>query len=195
MKIVFSENVEDKYFSEVYLSYHSRLILFAKEYVTAEEDAENIVQDLFLFLWKNRGMLHTILNPNAYFFTLTKNRCIDFLRKKMNETHRNEKIQSAYEMELKLKLDSLDILDTVGLNDEKIETLLTEAIDSLPEKCREIFCMSRFDGLKYKEIAAKLNLSANTVENQMSIAFRKLRVKLKNYLPFWWYFFVVTSIL
>ena len=183
MKIFFSENVEDKYFSEVYLTYYSKLVLFAKEYVIAEEDAENIVQDLFLFLWENRGMLHTILNPNAYFFTLTKNRCIDFLRKKIHETHRNEKIQSTYEAELKLKFDSLNAFDTHGLTDEKMEALLTEAIDSLPEKCRKIFIMSRVDRMKYKEISSELNISINTVENQMSIALRKLRIKLKNYLP------------
>ncbi|MDR0543386.1 MAG: RNA polymerase sigma-70 factor [Dysgonamonadaceae bacterium] len=182
MKISFSTNVEDQYFSEVYLSYYSRLVSFAREYVVSEEDAENIVQDLFLFLWENKEMLHTLNNPNAYFFTLTKNRCIDFLRKKNNEINRNEKIQSTFEAELKLKLDSLEVFDTFDLNDKNIEDIITEAINSLPEKCREIFLLSRFDGLKYKEIAEKLNLSVNTVENQMSIALRKLRMRLKNYL-------------
>lgn len=183
MKIRFSTNVEDSYFSEVYLTYYSKLILFAKEYVISYEDAENIVQDLFLFLWENKEMLHTIHNPNAYFFTLTKNRCIDFLRKKINESNRNERIQSTFEAELKFKLDSLDVFDTFGLSDENIENLINEAINSLPEKCREIFLLSKFKGLKYREISEQLNISINTVENQMSIALRKLRVQLKQYLP------------
>jgi RNA polymerase sigma-70 factor (ECF subfamily) len=183
MNTSFSTNIEDKHFSEIYLAYYSRLILFAKEYVVSIEDAENTVQDMFLFLWENREMLHTINNPDAYFFTLIKNRSIDFLRKKIHEMDRNKKIQSSFESELKLKLDSLNMFDTCGLSDENIETILQEAIGSLPEKCREIFLLSRVDGLKYKEISEKLNISINTVENQMSIALRKLRVKLKPYLP------------
>ncbi|MDR1682426.1 MAG: RNA polymerase sigma-70 factor [Candidatus Symbiothrix sp.] len=183
MKVSFSNGVEDKYFSEVYLTYYSKLILFAKEYVVSYEDAENIVQDLFLFLWENKEILHTIHNPNAYFFTLTKNRCIDFLRKKITETKCNEKIQSIFESEFKLKLDSLEEFDIFGLSDENIENLITEAINSLPERCREIFLLSKFKGLKYKEISEQLNISVNTVEGQMSIALRKLRIQLKQFLP------------
>jgi RNA polymerase sigma-70 factor (ECF subfamily) len=165
--------------------------MFAKEYVIATEDAENIVQDVFLFLWENKGILPTIQNLNAYLFTLIKNRCIDFLRGKMSENNRNEKMQNLFEAELKLKLDSLNFFDTHHLTDEKIEEIITEAIDALPKKCREIFILSRFEGMKYKEIAQKLDISVNTVENQMSIALRKLKVSLKQYLPlyFFWIFY------
>jgi RNA polymerase sigma-70 factor (ECF subfamily) len=183
MRISLSTDVEDKYFSEIYLSYYSKLVLFAKEYVVSEEEAENIVQDLFLFLWENKEILHAVHTPNAYFLTLTKNRCIDFLRKKLTESGRNDKIQSTFEAEFKLKLHSLDAFDTFGLSDENIETLINDAINSLPEKCREIFLLSKFKGMKYKQISEQLNISVNTVENQMSIALRKLRVKLKHYLP------------
>jgi RNA polymerase sigma-70 factor (ECF subfamily) len=183
MKFPLSENVVDKDFSEIYLIYYPKLTIFAKEYVVSEEDAENIVQDMFLFLWENKQVLHTVKNPNAYLFTLIKNRCIDFIREKIAETNRNEKIQNVFETELKLKLDSLDFFDTQQLSEENIEEIITEAINSLPERCREIFILSRFDGLKYKEIAQKLDISVNTIENQMGIALRKLRIKLKHYLP------------
>jgi RNA polymerase sigma-70 factor (ECF subfamily) len=155
--------------------------------VIETEDAENIVQDLFLFLWENRIILHTINNLNAYLFTLTKNRCIDFLRGKINENTRNEKMQSLFESELKLKLDSLEIFETHHLSDEKIEEIINDAINALPKKCREIFVLSRFEGMKYKEIAEKLDISVNTVENQMSIALRKLKVSLKQYLPLYYF--------
>jgi RNA polymerase sigma-70 factor (ECF subfamily) len=177
-------------FSQIYLTYYSKLIFFAKEYVVSEEDAENIVQDLFLFLWENREMLPTIINLNAYLFTLIKNRCIDFLRIKVNERNRYETIQTAFELELKLKLNSLEFFDSYRLSDENIEKIITEAIDSLPERCREIFILSRFEKLKYKQIAEKLNISPNTVENQISIAIKKLRVKLKEYLPLYFFFIV-----
>ena len=189
MKIPFSENITDKDFSDIYLKYYLKLTMFAREYVISEADAENIVQDTFMFLWENKGVLPTINNINAYLFTIIKNRCIDFLRGKISENTRKEKIQTTFETELKLKLDSLDFFDTHDLTEEKIEEIINEAIDSLPEKCREIFILSRFEGMKYKEIAEKLNISVNTVENQMGIALRKLRIKLHNYLPI--YFFVI----
>ncbi|HEY5500096.1 MAG TPA: sigma-70 family RNA polymerase sigma factor, partial [Bacteroidales bacterium] len=69
-----------------------------------------------------------------------------------------------------------------ALTEENIDKIINEAIDSLPNRCREIFIMSRMDLLKYREIAAQLNISINTVENQMSIALHKLKIKLKNYI-------------
>jgi len=190
MKISFSENEVDKDFSEIYLMYYPKLTLFAKEYVIATEDAENIVQDIFLLLWENRKILPAIHNLNAYLFTLIKNRCIDFLRGRISEHNRKEMMQNLFETELKLKLDSLEFFDTHLLTDEKIEEIISGAIDSLPKKCREIFVLCRMEGLKYKEIASQLDISVNTVENQMSIALRKLKIALKQYLPlyFFWMF-------
>jgi RNA polymerase sigma-70 factor (ECF subfamily) len=182
------ELIKDE-FSQIYLTYSSKLIFFAKEYVVLEEDAENIVHDLFLFLWENRGVLPTIVNLNAYLFTLIKNRCIDFLRVKVNERNRYETIQNAFELELKIKLNSLEFFDSYHLSDESIEKIITEAIDSLPERCRKIFILSRFEKMRYREIAERLNISPNTVENQIAIAIRKLRVKLKDFLPL--FFFLV----
>jgi RNA polymerase sigma-70 factor (ECF subfamily) len=177
-------------FSQIYLTYYPKLICFAAEYVISKEDAENIVQDLFLFLWENRGILPTIRNLNAYLFTLIKNRCIDFLRVKVTERNRYETLQNSFEMELNLKLNSLDFFDSYHLSDAGIEKIITEAIDSLPKKCREIYILSRFENLKHKQIAEKLNVSTNTIENQIGIAIKKLRVKLKEYLPLYFFFIV-----
>jgi len=69
------------------------------------------------------------------------------------------------------------------LTENDIEDILNKAIDSLPEKCRQIFIKSRIEGKKQKEIAAELNVSVNTVETQMGIAYKKLREELKEYLP------------
>ena len=65
-----------------------------------------------------------------------------------------------------------------------MERVVNEAIDKLPERCREVFLKSRLEGMKYKEIAESMNLSVNTVENQMAIALKKLRIELKDYLSF-----------
>jgi RNA polymerase sigma-70 factor (ECF subfamily) len=175
-------------FSQIYLKYYPRLILFAKEYVISEEDAENIVQDVFLSLWENRNIPHTIVNLDAYLFKLIKNRSIDFLRVKLSERNRYQTIQNSFESELRLKLNSLESFDSYYMNEENIEKIVAEIIHSLPEKCREIFVLSRFEQLKHKEIAQKLNISVNTVENQIGIAIKKLYVSLKKYFPLYFLF-------
>lgn len=86
--------------------------------------------------------------------------------------------------ELEFKLYSLQKFDENSFSFFEMERILQQAIESLPERCREIFRLSRMEGLQNKEIAARLGISVNTVEGQMSIALRKLRVALKDYLPF-----------
>jgi len=173
-------NFPEDNFSKIYCAYYPKLKRFAKEYVVYEEDAENIVQDIFMYLWENSDLLTKVLNLNAYLFTLIKHKCIDFLRGQIIEKNHNKTVQQNFEIEF--KLISLESFTYNSLSEENIDKIINDAIDSLPVKCREIFIMSRMDMLKYREIAAKLNISINTVENQMSIALHKLKIKLKNYI-------------
>lgn len=166
-------------FAVIYLSYYPKLLRFATEYVLLKEDAENIVQDLFVSLWENKYLLANAENLNAYLFKLVRNRCIDFLRVKIREKDRNLRIQEIFEIELKLKLDSLEDFDKQGYNEDNLARLISEAINSLPERCRQIFVMSKIEKMKYNEIADQLNLSINTIEKQVGIALKKLRIKLK----------------
>ena len=96
---------------------------------------------------------------------------------------REKAVQEEYQITLRMKLDSLEIFDQSILSEQDIEQLISEAIDSLPEKCREIFIKSKIEGKKQKEIADELNVSIKTVENQMNIAYKKIKVRLKDYLP------------
>lgn len=170
-------------FSKVYFIYFPKLVRFAREFVLSTEDAENIIQDIFLYLWEHRELLVTLNNPNAFLFTLVKNKSIDFLRLKKRMDQKNEKLETVLDKELQLKMYALQQFDENALSNDDIETLLNNAINKLPDKCREIFILSRMEGLKYKEIADRLEISTKTVENQISIALRKLKVELKDYLP------------
>ncbi len=164
-------------FTETYFTYYPKLVRFATEFVVLREDAENITQDVFMNLWERQDALEHVENMNAYIYRLTKNRCLDYLKHKMSE----EKYAAAVltNFELDLKLQSLDRLDVDAISAEGTEALIMDAINSLPERCREIFMLSRFEELKYKEIADRLGVSVNTVENQVSIALKKLKAKLK----------------
>ena len=169
-------------FSEIYSKYYFKLIRFATDFVVYEEDAENIIQDVFLGLWEKRDSLAFIENMNAYIFKLVKNKCLDHLKHKISQEKYVTNVQFVYEQEFSLKLQSLENFDVDVASEEKMEKIIADAIDSLPGKCREIFLLSRYEGLKYREISEYLNLSVNTVETQMSIALKKLRQKLKSYL-------------
>lgn len=162
-------------FDKIYLLYYSRMFRFAKEYVLFDEDAENIVQDVFLLLWEKREVLDIQISLVSYLFALVKNKSLDYLRHKV--------IADEYKQELSAKLTALELLNYSFTSDEEIEQILMTAINKLPERCRQVFLKSRIEGKRNREIANELNLTVSTVENQMTIALRKLRVELKDYLP------------
>lgn len=170
-------------FSRVYSIYFPKLVRFAREFVLSTEDAENVIQDIFIYLWEHQELLDTLTNLNAFLFTLVKNKCIDQLRHRKLLERKREEFKTVFDKEIQLKLYALQQFDENALSNEDIEIILDNAINSLPEKCREVFILSRMEGLKNREIAERLNISAKTVENQMTTAIRKLRVELKDYLP------------
>lgn len=187
MKIPLENKVQ---FEELYVTYYSRMKRFAQEYVIREEDAENIVQDVFLELWEYKHYLPVHTNLFAYLFTTIKNKCIDFLRHMIVVRQTAEKIKNEHIQTLRMKFHSLEAFDEKLFSEPDIETIVQNAINSLPEKCREIFVMNKFDGKKQKAIAEELNISINTVESQMAIAYKKLREELKEYLPLLIFLFV-----
>ena len=162
-------------FDKIYLLYYSRMFRFAKEYVLFDEDAENIVRDVFLLLWEKREVLDIQISLVSYLFALVKNKSLDYLRHKV--------IADEYKQELSAKLTALELLNYSFTSDEEIEQILMTAINKLPERCRQVFLKSRIEGKRNREIANELNLTVSTVENQMTSALRKLRVELKDYLP------------
>ncbi len=177
-------------FKEAYITYYSRMKRFAQEYVIREEDAENIVHDIFAELWEKKQEFISHINLNGYLFVILKNRCIDFLRHKTTEQRAINKMQEEYFRTLKLQLESLEMLDNKLLCEPDIETIIQNAIDNLPEKCRQIFVMNKIEGKKQKQIARELNISVNTVESQMAIAYKKLKVALKDYVLLLIFFFI-----
>lgn len=170
-------------FEDIYLAYFSKMKHFAREYVVLEQDAENIVQDVFTELWEKREMLSMQINLVAYLFTTVKNKCLNHLRHKMIVQETANKIQEEYSITLRMNLDSLEAFDQNIFSDQDIEQIINRALNALSPKCREIFIMSKLEGKKQKQIAAELNISINTVETQIGIAYKKLRTELKDHLP------------
>jgi len=162
---------------------------FAREYVVFEEDAENILQDVFTEFWEKREILLTYTNLIAFLFASIKNRCLDLLRRRTLEEEAADRMQNELLITLRMNLGSLQLVDWELFNDENIETVINQAISALPDKCREIFIKSKIEGKKQKEIATELNISVNTVETQMGIAYKKLRETLKDIYPLFLFLF------
>ncbi|MCR5077083.1 MAG: sigma-70 family RNA polymerase sigma factor [Prevotella sp.] len=140
--------------------YYRPLCLYALHYLKGGIDqAEDIVQDCFVRMWE-----HQPRNPKAFLYAAVRNACIDRLRK------------------ANPFLTDVEPADLVGtISDEEAqersvdEAELWTAIDSLPSRCREIFLMSKRDGMRYREIAEELGLSEKTVEHQIAKALSRLR--------------------
>ena len=173
-------------YEKVYAIYFPKLVRFSETYILSRNDAENLVQDVFLYLWEHPELLDSLKNIKAFIFTMVKNKCIDYLRKQTQGKYQTRPFTEIEENELTLRLYSLQSFDEDILSHTEIDTIIQKAIYSLPARCREIFILSRFKGLKHKEIASLLNVSTHTIESQIAIALRKLKVELKHYfsLPF-----------
>ncbi len=161
---------------ELYDAYSDRLFHFAFAIVHSRETAEEIIEDVFIKVWEKRSHIAVIENLLYYLFTTTKNISCNYLRK-----YNRKKNVSLEELSLPyyyINSSPEDLLVTR-------ETLqrINKAINELPPKCRIIFKLVKEDGLKYKEVAALLNLSAKTVENQMGIALQKLHASIDIIFP------------
>lgn len=164
--------------SEIYVRCHSKLVRFASDFLPYSEDAENVVQDTFLELLKNQDHLSEINNINAYLFKLVRNRCLDFLKHLVHE--------KAYEnhtvVEYKAKEGVLEMMSDTALLVDELQSIIKTEIDNLPTRCREIFILSRIEGLTHAEIAERLSLSENTVSVQLGIALKRIRNRTDRYL-------------
>ena len=155
-------------FRFLYEYYFTKIVLFAESYLYDEEEARDLVQDLFFHLWDHSEALHVTTSIKSYLFTSVRNRCLNILRdRKIRDEHNNK----LFEAQLFSGTEDVVI-------DEEIQQRLQEALDSLPDKCREIILLKVVEGKKNKEIANQLNIAETTVKTQVQRAYRMLREKL-----------------
>jgi len=175
------EGQEDA-FESIFRKYFSGLCTYAVGYVKSKEVASEIVEDLFLYLWENCEDLVITTSLKAYLYQSVHNRCLKYLRHLKVEQKYNDHLHYTL-TDAELHQPVSDSYPIANLISQELEELVESTIKSLPEKCREIFCLQRFDNLTYPEIAEKLDVSVNTVKTQMARALQKLRENLKEYLP------------
>ncbi len=168
------KNGNKKTFEEIYRLYFIPLSYYCVAYVGNMDEAEEIIQNLFLRLWIKRKEIVINSSLKAYLYRSVQNDALNYLN--------HEKIKEKYFTYKEKVKDNFNDNVQHKLENEELEILIKRALLMLPEKRREIFELSRFEGLKYAEIAKKLSVSIKTVETQMSRALKSLRKMLKDYL-------------
>jgi RNA polymerase sigma-70 factor (family 1) len=165
------KNGEKKAFDLLFGHYYSNLCHYAASVVHDHDVAEDIVQDLFAELWVNHAHIKIRSSLHSYLLRSTFNACLDHLKHQKVK----ERYQADFITDISLSFDDSLIFD-------EILTKMEASIEELPEQCRKIFKLSRYENLKYKEIAHILNISENTVDTQIRRALNKLKNDLSDYL-------------
>ncbi|MEO1010276.1 MAG: RNA polymerase sigma-70 factor [Bacteroidota bacterium] len=162
-------------FEFMYKLYHNKLLHLSINYLGHKENAQEMVQNVFLKLWQNMDGLTEIENINNYLFTLTKNACLNFLKR--------EKVKARHLQSRKVAIDTHFLQNSTAalVLENELQRRIEEGIALLPEKCRKVFIKSRFEGLKNEDIAKMLAVSKRTVDNHIAKGIRHMRVYLKEY--------------
>jgi RNA polymerase sigma-70 factor (ECF subfamily) len=157
-------------FDALYKKYSKRLFRFSYSILKSKEDSENIVQDVFLNLWENRHKVENDSLIKYYIFTIAYNSTISIMRKKVKESQFIEYLKSLQDLNQEYVNTELEY--------NELTNKLDKIIESLPQRQKEVYLLHRVEGLKYNEIAKRLNISTNTIENHMSRALNTIRKTL-----------------
>lgn len=166
---------DENAFEMTFKEHYQALCRYANSFLNDRDEAEEVVQASFLGIWEKRSSLFITTSLKAYLYQAVRNRCLNVIKhEKVKQQHaEHEVLMSAYAQE--------STSDSVLSNE--LEQRIYIAMQVLPEQCRLVFKLSRFEELKYQEIADQLNISVKTVENQIGKALKIMREQLREYLP------------
>ena len=174
---------DKKAFEQMFNTYYQSLCNYACSMLKDIDEAEEVVQNTFFNIWNKREALQISSSFKSYVYRAVHNDCLNKIK--------HGKVKAVYAADYKSSMgggfdDSAKVLESKELNRQ-----INDAISSLPEQCGIVFKLSRFENLKYSEIAEHLDISVKTVENHMGKALKILRGHLKDYLPLvTWLFFI-----
>jgi RNA polymerase sigma-70 factor (family 1) len=161
-------------FERMFRTHYARLCAFAATMIDDRDEAEEVVQTMFCRLWEQRNALDITISVQAYLFRSVRNACLNHIKKmQIRETYKAMNLEN---------LNQNPEYQPDRTTHSELSKKIEQAIADLPEQCRLVFKMSRFEELKYKEIAEQLGISIKTVENQMGKALKVLRFKLADFL-------------
>lgn len=162
-------------FEMIFKTFYKPLCTYAYSFVNDKDEAEEVVQAAFISVWEKRSGIEIQTSLKSYLYRMVRNSCLNVIKhEKVKKQH------VAYEMATG---DSSHESVSQAVMSSELEGKIYEAMKTLPEQCRLVFQLSRFEELKYAQIADQLDISIKTVENHMGKALKLMRVQLKDYLP------------
>ncbi len=163
-------------FDELFHKYRDKLFCFSFSLLKNREDAQEIVQEVFFRIWMRRAQIDSSKSFKSFLFTISYHLIIDQLRSRMRDKEYREHLEQFFEttnMEFNHEADF-----------EKLQDDISRAVQELPDKRKNIYILSRQEGLSYKEIACQLDITEKTVENQINLALKHIKFRLgKEVLP------------
>lgn len=178
-------SIKLKEFEAVFRELFIPLCRFAYTFLKDQDISKEIVHDVFVRIWEKKDEIHLDTPLKSYLYTSVRNRSLNYLRD--NSKIVKEDISNYHD----LTKDSMEQADILEL--QELEERINISLNNLPEKCAQVFRMNRFDGLRYKEISKKLNISVKTVETHMSKALKLLREDLKDLLYLWILWMIINN--
>ncbi|QXV63844.1 RNA polymerase sigma-70 factor [Mucilaginibacter sp. 21P] len=170
---------DHKAFESIFKSHYRVLTLFANRMVNDLETAREITDEAFTKLWEKRDNLDTTCSLTSYLYKMVHNRCLNHFK---HQQTKNLFLDYLHRQNLlNLQAENFEL----AYHDKEIGERIKSAVNELPPQCKMVFCMSRYEHLKYREIAEQLNISEKTVERHMTLAFARLRQALKNDYSVW----------
>ena len=157
-------------FERLFRSSYASLVRYTRTLIRDHDAAEEIVQDLFFRLWQDRQNLRIESSLNGYLYRSVHNRALHSIEHQKVVSRHADEIQAAAEV------TSEPVTDAIYYNE--LQSRVARVLERLPERCRMIFRLNRFEGLKYNEIADKLAVSLKTVEADMGKALKEFRKAL-----------------
>lgn len=174
-EIIAALNIGDlNTFEMLFKNYYQPLVSYGRTFVQDLDEAEDIVQQTFISFWEKRKEIQVQTSARAMLYASVQNACLNRIKHlKVRKKYQEQPFENTVSTENPAH----------ALHAKELEEKIAETIESLPPQCAVIFKLSRYEGLKYQEIADQLQLSVKTVENQMGKALKILREQLANYLP------------
>ncbi len=161
-------------FEKLFRLFYERLSRYAAQMLDSPESAEEVVQDVFVTVWENRAKLELQVGIKPYLYRSVHNRCLNNIRHLQVRAQHKTVVMSMPSAELSE--------GTPQLETKELQQRINRALEKLPEECRKVFRLSRYEELSYREIADFLEISVKTVENQMGKALKIMRRELSDYL-------------
>ena len=168
-----------KAFEYIFKTYYDQLCRYAREILKNDDQAQDVVENLFLIIWEDRKKLDIHKSFRSYLYRSIYNACLNVIRKRKSENKYRDFFIHHADFSKTHDYGSLSY-PLSGIIEREMEEKLHEVFNELPPQCKKIFLMSRVDDLSHQEIADKLDLSLNTVKSQIMSALKRIRVALKD---------------